>query len=170
MLAHEAGHCLGAIYSGGVVQRVVWHPAALSRTEVSPNPNRLVEVWAGPIAGSIGPVVLAAAASLLLRRISYLVWVSAGLALIVNGVYIGLGAVYRVGDAKELAGCGVSEFVMGLFAAALALPGMYIWDRVSPRLGCGDHPAPINPTHAWVTFAVAIAATVAGWLLGDAGG
>ncbi|HVT89357.1 MAG TPA: hypothetical protein VHD56_10930 [Tepidisphaeraceae bacterium] len=59
MLVHECGHVLGGLATGGTVRRVVWHPAVISRTDVKPNPHPLVEIWAGPIFGSMLPVVIA---------------------------------------------------------------------------------------------------------------
>lgn len=47
--AHELGHVLGAVITGGKVVKVVLHPCTISQTDVFPNPHPLVEVWAGPI-------------------------------------------------------------------------------------------------------------------------
>ncbi|HWE96938.1 MAG TPA: hypothetical protein VG269_23455, partial [Tepidisphaeraceae bacterium] len=53
MLVHESGHVIGALCTGGRVRRVVWHPAVISRTDVQPNPHPIIEVWAGPVIGSL---------------------------------------------------------------------------------------------------------------------
>jgi hypothetical protein len=39
MAIHEFGHVLHALVSGARVERVVLHPLAISRTDVSPNPH-----------------------------------------------------------------------------------------------------------------------------------
>lgn len=56
MAVHELGHVIGAVLTGGKVARVVLHPAAISRTDVSPNPVPLIVAWAGPIFGALIPL------------------------------------------------------------------------------------------------------------------
>jgi hypothetical protein len=56
MGVHELGHVVGAWLTGGVVQKVVLHPLAISRTDVEPNPQPLVVVWAGPFVGVLLPL------------------------------------------------------------------------------------------------------------------
>jgi len=56
MAVHEFGHVIGALTSGGVVERVVLYPLTISRTDVSPNPNPSIVVWLGPILGCVIPV------------------------------------------------------------------------------------------------------------------
>ena len=169
MLVHESGHVLGAVLTGGEVQRVVWHPAAISRTDVLPNPHPLLVVWAGPLIGSLVPLVLAAIASMIRKGFAYLLWIWAGFCLIANGMYIGLGAVYPVGDATELLTLGTPRWLLAVFGLVTVLGGFWIWHRVSPQLGFGSKPQPVRETHAWVTFAFAVVITAIGIALGDRG-
>src|SRR5688572_25169571 len=74
MLVHEAGHVLGALATGGVVRRVVWHPLAISRTDVDPNPAPLTVVWAGPLVGCLAPVLVAWLLARWWRAGSHLAW------------------------------------------------------------------------------------------------
>ncbi len=74
MLVHEVGHVVGAWSTGGRLQRVVWHPAVISRTDVWPNPHPVIEVWAGPVIGSLIPLMLAGIASKTRLNFAYLVW------------------------------------------------------------------------------------------------
>src|SRR5690349_1253605 len=83
-LIHECGHFIGALCTGGTVQRVVWHPVAFSRTDVDPNPHPLIEVWAGPVIGSLLPLLVASLTTAFRLRSSYLFWVIAGFCLIAN--------------------------------------------------------------------------------------
>src|SRR4051812_20628988 len=85
MLVHETGHVLGAMFSGGKIQRVIWHPRVISRTDVHPNPHPLIEVWSGAIIGSLVPLVIAGIASALRLRSACLFWFVAGFCLIANG-------------------------------------------------------------------------------------
>jgi hypothetical protein len=59
MAVHELGHVIGAVISGGVVERVVLHPLTISRTDVSPNPHPGIVVWLGPVIGCLFPLALA---------------------------------------------------------------------------------------------------------------
>ena len=59
MATHELGHVLGALVSGGHLDRVVLHPLTISRTDVAPNPNPLIVVWLGPIVGCVLPLAIA---------------------------------------------------------------------------------------------------------------
>src|SRR5687767_9742731 len=129
MLVHEGGHVLGALATGGKVQRMVWHPAVISRTDVRPNPHPLIEVWAGPVLGSAIPLVIAGAASFTRLRIAYLFWVIAGFSSIANGAYIGIGAIRPIGDAEELIAHGTPRWAMAAFGLLAVSSGLWIWHR-----------------------------------------
>jgi hypothetical protein len=169
MLVHESGHVIGALATGGHVRRVVWHPTVISRTDVQPNPHPLIEVWAGPVFGSLLPLVAAAVASLLRLRAAYLVWVMAGFCLIANGAYIGVGAFHPVGDAQELIAHGVPPWILAVFGVIALVAGFWIWHRASPRLGFGSSPEIINPKHAYPIAGIAAVVTVLGFAFGNAG-
>ena len=160
MLVHEGGHVLGALATGGKVRLVVWHPAVMSRTDVSPNPHPLVEVWAGPIVGSLFPAVLAV--SCMRLRVAYLVRTVAGFCLIANGAYIGSGAIQPVGDAAELVAHGMSRWILAMFGLVTVTSGLWIWHRASSRLGFGAASEAIQADHAYGTFVLAVLMTVVG--------
>lgn len=63
---HELGHIAAAYATGGNVVRVVLHPTAISRTDVSPNPAPLIVAWAGPILGCLFPALITKIARLLI--------------------------------------------------------------------------------------------------------
>lgn len=58
MAVHELGHVIGAVLTKGKVLRVILHPAAISRTEISPNPSPLTVAWMGPILGCLVPCLV----------------------------------------------------------------------------------------------------------------
>lgn len=130
MAVHEMGHVLGAVISGGEVQRVVLYPLSISRTDVEPNPNPLLVVWAGPIVGCVVPIVL----SLLLPRQLELVKAIgsffAGFCLIANGAYISFGAIDQVGDCKEMLQHGSPLAVLVLFGIVATIAGFTFWHRI----------------------------------------
>jgi hypothetical protein len=169
MLVHETGHVTGGITSGGTVRRVVWHPAVISRTDVQPNPHPLVEVWAGPLFGSILPVGVAFAFSMFRFRSTYLFWAFAGFCLIANGAYIGVGSFKPIGDAEELLADGMSRWPLAAFGFIAVAWGTWIWHRVSPRFGFGVSPTPINRRHVSGVVAAAVIVTIAGFLCGNRG-
>ncbi|CAN5479136.1 hypothetical protein BH10PLA1_BH10PLA1_14830 [soil metagenome] len=128
---HEAGHVLGAKASGGVVNRVVWGPVSLSRTDVYPNPNPRLVTWAGPAFGALAPLLL----EWLGRRSRFanLLGVLAGFCLIANGAYLASGVIYPVGDARDLIHLGTRRWVLLAAGMPMCVVGLLIWHKVSPR-------------------------------------
>jgi len=169
MLVHESGHVIGGLCSGGTVRRMVWYPTVISRTDVQPNPHPLIEVWAGPVIGSLAPLAAALLCSLLRLRIAYLVWAIAGFCLIANGAYIGIGSIKPIGDAQELIEDGMPRWPMAAFGLVAVSTGMWIWDRVSTRFGFGAVPIPVTSRHSWGMFGVAVIVTVIGFVVGNKG-
>ena len=56
--AHELGHVLGALLTGGEIATVNLHPLRISHTEMIDNPHPLVVVWAGPLVGVLLPLIV----------------------------------------------------------------------------------------------------------------
>ena len=131
MLVHEAGHVVAANATGGTVQRVVWHPLKLSRTDVSPNPSPLVVAWAGPIGGAVLPLMLAAV--LWRTRARHVAAFFAGFCLIANGVYLGVGWLDRAGDAGEIVRLGSPRWVLVSFGVIAMTAGLGLWHVVIER-------------------------------------
>ncbi len=122
---HEFGHVLGALCSNGHVKCVVWHFAAISRTDVMPNPHPLLVCWAGPVTGSFLPAL----ASALLRNSKPLRFF-AGFCLIANGAYISVGSIDRVGDAGELLKLSTPGWALWLAGGIAIFTGFWIWHRM----------------------------------------
>ncbi len=169
MLAHELGHVLGAICTGGEVQRVVWYPTVFSRTDVSPNPSPLVVVWAGPVVGAMLPALVAIVVARFRFGVAYFLQFFAGFCLLANGLYVGVGAFSPVGDAKDLLRLGSSRVVMILFGAASAIGGLIVWHRISPRLGLGETSHSIPPRHAYLATGLAVGLIAVGFVFGNRG-
>lgn len=169
MLLHEVGHVMGALITGGTVQRVVWHPLVMSRTDVNPNPMPLGVVWAGPLTGTALPVMLAGLARIARSRITYLVEFFAGFCLITNGAYIGSGVFLQFGDTHVMHVLGTPRWVMAAFGLLTIPPGLWWWHRVSPRLGFGNSPTRIPAEHVWGTAVAALLLLLVGLILGVRG-
>lgn len=127
MAVHELGHVLGALLTGGSVERVVLHPLTISRTDVSPNPHPAIVVWLGPIVGCLLPLMLSTVVPrrfVVARNIGRCF---AGFCLIANGAYISVGSFDRVGDCGEMLRTGTPLWGMLVFGAVTIVWGMSLW-------------------------------------------
>ncbi|MBT3291297.1 MAG: hypothetical protein HN380_28395 [Victivallales bacterium] len=132
MAIHEAGHCLGAWLTGATVAGVTFPLLGFSRTDVSGGDHPLLVVWAGPVFGALLPLVML----LCCRRFGGVgrdvVLFFAGFCLLVNGIYIGLGASAKVGDALDLIRCGAPMWHLLAFGATASLAGLCRWHGLGP--------------------------------------
>jgi len=170
MLVHESGHALAAVCTGGHVQRLVWHPLVLSRTDVQPNPSPLIVVWGGPIIGSVVPLLFVCAAIACRWRIAYMFVFFAGFCALANGVYIGACFVAPVGDAHEMLRLGSPRWLLVVFGLITTVLGVRFLDRASSRLGFGSKPATISEHDAYGLATAAIILTSIGLVIGNRGG
>src|SRR5262245_7849609 len=115
MALHEFGHVLHAWISGGQVQRVALHPLSISRTDVSPNPHPRFVAWGGPVWGVALPLALLMAGARFAPTHRFLLAFFAGFCLLANGLYLGAGAIYPVGDAADLLRFGAARWQLLIF-------------------------------------------------------
>jgi hypothetical protein len=101
-IVHESGHVACAWAGIETVSRVVLHPLALSRTDVTHDRHPLLVIWGGPILGSLLPLGVLGFSKLASARVIYLIRFFAGFCLIANGAYLGVGGFSGVGDAGDL--------------------------------------------------------------------
>ena len=129
MAVHESGHALGALLTGGHVQRIVLPILGFSRTDVSPNLNPLLEVWAGPVWGCVVPLSI-----LLIARRPWPIWrFFAGFCLIANGSYLAVGWSMHAGDAWELVRLGMPRSLLTGVGLIGVSTGLFIWHRMDHR-------------------------------------
>lgn len=140
MLLHEVGHVLGALFTGGRVERVVVAPWTISRTDVEPNPYPNVVAWGGPAIGCLVPSVLWLLTGRR-RRVGLIVQFFAGFCLVANGLYIGLGAVTAIGDAADMLRAGSPPWAMGLFGLVTTSLGLLLWHRLGSLTAFWNEPA-----------------------------
>jgi len=169
MLVHETGHMLAAVCTGGHVQRLVWHPLVLSRTDVDPNPSPLFVVWGGPVFGSVLPVLFMLGIRGFPWRISYLFVFFAGFCALANGVYIGSGAVMPVGDGRDMLRFGAPRWTLAAFGLIATGLGLCLLDTASPRLGFGSKPDAISERDAILVTVIAIVVTGISIAIGNRG-
>lgn len=160
MAVHECGHVVGAALTQGEVQRVILHPLAISRTDVSPNPNPAIVVWTGPIFGCVAPLVfclLIPVRATIARGIAIFF---AGFCLIANGAYIAVGSFDRVGDCGEMLRSG-SPFWTLLAFGALTIPlGFLMWHRLGSARQFFAEPSLVPARTAYSLLVILLAAVV----------
>jgi hypothetical protein len=163
---HEAGHVVGARLTGGRVERVVLHPLTISRTDLAENPHPLVVVWAGPALGVAVPLILSAVAAAARVPGAFLLRFFAGLCLLANGLYIGVGSLDRVGDAGDMLRHGSEPWHLWLFGAAAAPAGLWLWNRQGPHFGLGSAQGRVNRRAAYAALAACLALLGIGFAVG----
>jgi hypothetical protein len=134
---HEAGHVVCAWLTGGQVAKVVLHPLTFSRTDLAHNPRPLVVVWAGPILGSLAPLLLWCIAAAARMRGVFVLRFFAGFCLVANGAYIAGGSHFRIGDCGEMLRHGSPLWLLWLFGAVTAPIGLLLWHRQGSCFGLG---------------------------------
>lgn len=143
---HEFGHVLHAWASSGTVIRVVLHPLAISRTDVSPNPHPQFVAWGGAVWGCLSPLGLL----VVVRwgnRIKTLLWLAtffAGFCLIANGGYLSVGLLGGIGDAGDLLAHGAPAWSLIVFGTVTIPAGLWLWHGLGPRLGLTSTDSPIS--------------------------
>jgi len=156
MIVHEGGHVIGALLTGGKVSLVYLHPLDFSRTDFSHNPYPHIVAWAGPVAGCVLPL-LAFTITRLMRFVgAYLFRCFAGFCLIVNGCYLGIGWVQRVGDAGDLMNFGTPVWVLIVFGITTVIPGIYLWNGLGLKFGFGAKKERIGKAAAYSSLILLI--------------
>lgn len=155
MVVHELGHVLAAWVTGGTVVKVVLHPLAISRTDVMPNPEPLIVVWAGAVLGVVSPVLLWGV--LVIGRLggAYLPRFYAGFCLIANGAYLGVGSFAGIGDAGDMIHHGTPRWCLWAFGVITLPTGFWLWHGLGPKFGLGSEaPGRVDKSAAYVSVAL----------------
>ncbi|MBI4580950.1 MAG: hypothetical protein HY718_14680 [Planctomycetes bacterium] len=163
---HEAGHVLGACLTEGRVARVVLNPLTISRTDLVDNPHPLVVVWSGPLFGLAAPLLLWSVAAALRVPWAFLLRFFAGFCLLANGVYIGIGALDRVGDCGEMLRHGSEPWQLWLFGAVTAPVGLWLWHRQGRQFGLGSANGQVSRGAAYGSLVACMALLVLGFAIG----
>ncbi|WP_437185112.1 hypothetical protein SH668x_002203 [Planctomicrobium sp. SH668] len=139
-IVHEAGHILAALFTGGIIQMVELHPLSISRTDVSPNPAPLIEIWSGPVCGVLFPLLgWLVSKKFASRQVASAIRFFCGFCLIANGAYLGSAMNTPIGDSAELLQHGASRWQLILFSILTVPSGIWMWDGVHRELGIGPN-------------------------------
>jgi hypothetical protein len=136
-IVHELGHVGAAWASGGKIAEVRLHPAAISYTLLSHNPQPLFVAWMGPLMGVAMPVLAWLIARWRSVRGWYVVQFFAGFCLVANGAYLAAGTYYRIGDANELLHFGTPPALVWLFGSLTFPTGLWLWNGLGQHFGLG---------------------------------
>jgi hypothetical protein len=148
---HELGHIVGAVATGGKVERVALHPLTFSRTDVSPNPHPLAVVWAGPVVGILLPLVIFLIGRVARFKWAYLLQFFTGFCLLANGAYIGVGSFNKAGDAGDILRHGSPMWCLWLFGVVAIPLGLYLWNGLGPHFGLGTAAGKVDHRAAYVS-------------------
>lgn len=120
-VTHELGHVIGGIASGAVPTNLEIRPWKLPHSTFSPDPNPLMTLWAGPILGSVVPLLVACC----LRRPA--AWFIGWFCVVANAVYLLLGWLLFEPelDSTKMIRSGTPSYVLLLFVA-MTLPVSYV--------------------------------------------
>lgn len=153
-VVHEAGHVVFARMSGETVHRVVLHPLTISRTDATHDRHPLLVVWGGPLVGSMLPLVALGIARIWRVSWFYLVQFFTGFCLVANGVYLGIGWAWGVGDAGDLLGYGAPRWTLVAFGLVAAPLGLFLWNGLGPYFGLGEARGRVSRRVTYGTLAV----------------
>jgi len=159
---HELGHISAAMAIGAKIDLVALHPLTISHTDVGPNKHPLVVVWAGPLVGVLVPLAFWLAVSAARLTAAFLFRFFAGFCLVANGVYIGLGSFFAIGDCGEMLRNGSPIWSLWLFGVAATLAGFLLWNNQGGHFGFGTTRHPINHRLAVGVFLVFLALVALG--------
>ena len=151
---HELGHVLGGLAGGGTISKVVLHPCTISRTDLSHNPHPLFEVWAGPLAGALLPLLAFLAAKTARCPGLYLFRFFAGFCLIANGAYIGCDAFQGLADGGVMLAHGSARWQLVLFGLLTVPLGLYLWNGLGPKFGLGESQGNVSRAAAVISLAI----------------
>lgn len=132
MAVHEAGHCLGAVGTGGRIEKIELPLLGFSRTDVSGGRHPLVVAWAGPFVGAALPLVVLALPRSWSRRTKHVARFFAGFCLLANGVYLGAGSFSGAGDCHELLSLGCPAWTLVAFGFVSAAGGLFVLHGMGP--------------------------------------
>jgi Peptidase M50B-like len=159
-VVHECGHALAGWLTAGEVRRVLLHPLMISRTDLGVNPHPLFVCWAGPMFGSVVPVLVWLAAKSLRWSVTFWLCFFAGFCLIANGAYLAIGSFDRIGDAGDLLNHGSPIGLLWLFGLTTIPAGLRLWHGLGPHFGLGRNGRPVSWRSASLSAALLIAIIV----------
>lgn len=148
---HELGHVVAAWLTKAEIIRIALHPCIISQTEIGHNPHPSIVVWAGPLVGSVLPLLAWLLAKVCRAPGVYLFRFFAGVCLIANGVYIAFGPSEGLADTGVMMEHGSPRWLMALFGIITVPLGLYLWHRQGKHFGLGEAKGHVSRSAAVVS-------------------
>lgn len=130
MTFHEAGHVIVAWANGADIEKISVPLVGFSHTVVENDPNPLWTAWAGALGGDAFALLLLLATWHFPRTGRHIALYFAGFSLNANGLYLGVGVLYRAGDSGDLLRLGAEPWHLALFGLVSVCSGCYCWHRM----------------------------------------
>jgi hypothetical protein len=163
---HELGHIAAARWIGATIDHIAIHPLTISHTNVGPNRNPNLVVWAGPTSGTLLPLAIWLIAAALRIQEAFLLRFFAAFCLVANGVYIGVGSFFGIGDPGEMLRNGSPIWQLHVFGLVATLAGFVLWNGEGKHFGLGPNAKPIQARAVAISAAAAALFVVVGLLVG----
>ena len=133
---HELGHATSVLFDGGQIQEFVLNPFSWSWNLGRAVHNILFTAWGGVTFG-LGYTVLPL---LFIRFLKYnglklVIKLLAGLGFLINGIYLIVGILFKVGDGAELSALGIRPFLITIMGMVYILLALIIWSEAQKHLG-----------------------------------
>lgn len=158
---HELGHVVFTVLPGGEVEKVVLHPFAFSRTDVSVNPRPLLQVWGGPLVGVVLPLAIWGAACLFRPGSLALFRFFAGFCCITNGAYIGFGPNVTGLDTQVMLSLGCARWQLVLFGLVMIGMGLWLLNGTGKVFGIGVEDGEVRNKYTMFSVGLLIAVVAA---------
>ncbi|MDB4731902.1 M50 family metallopeptidase [bacterium] len=153
---HEFGHISAALMTGGTILLIDLHPLHISHTLISPNPQPVIVIWAGPIVGVLLPLVLYLVCCKFFQNMVHLLRFFAGFCLIANGAYLGSIAIEAVGDARDFLVENVPIYFPLTFAIITVPSGFLLWNNQGAIFGIGKNGRTISLQESGIAVSMLI--------------
>jgi hypothetical protein len=133
---HELGHATAVLINGGQIQEFVLNPFSWSWNLGHGVRDTLFTAWGGVTIG-LGYTVVPLFFARLVKNngMKLVIKFLAGLGFLINGIYLIIGVLYKVGDGAELTSFGVSPVLLLVIGSVFVLFALIICSEAQGNLG-----------------------------------
>ena len=136
-LAHEAGHAVNVLATGGEVIGITMSPLSWSYTSHTRVAEPMAVAWGGFLWRTVLPLLLALALWCLKSRLSFWAMLLGLVGVAGAAIYMLVGALVPIGDPDELIQLGMAPEALIVISLALMLPALMLVLPIGTLLGIG---------------------------------